>query len=170
MSPLRMFQHQLKHAFTVSGNSTAIFPKFRNGSELNQIWTNLIDNSNCQRMALSRMEEVLGSDQRANLNSSPWKLSPMGGHPAEIQGPHFQSILYDQPVGEGTGPGLDIVQRIVRAHPRLNPAGVETGPHRISGRLRESALPLEHSQSRTKEHQAGHQTADRNGVHQDKDS
>lgn len=43
---LRMFQHQLKHGFEVKREFAGNLPKIpANGSELNQIWTNVIDNA-----------------------------------------------------------------------------------------------------------------------------
>ena len=50
---LRMFQHQLKHGVQVTRQFDQNLPRIRaNGSALNQIWTNLIDN------ALDAMESL----------------------------------------------------------------------------------------------------------------
>ena len=55
---LRMFQHQLKHGFTVKKAFAENLPKIRaNGNELNQVWTNLIDN------AVDAMEDLEGGSQ-----------------------------------------------------------------------------------------------------------
>jgi signal transduction histidine kinase len=43
---MRMFQHQLKHGVQVSRQFAGDLPRIRaNGSALNQVWTNLIDNA-----------------------------------------------------------------------------------------------------------------------------
>jgi len=112
-----MFQHQLKHGIRWSGNSTAIFPKFRpTAAELNQI-CQPIDNSIAAMAAVPSGEKVSWSNSAANLNSYSWKMSTWAaGIPAEIQGAFFDPVFTTKPVGEGLGLGLDIVQRIVRAH------------------------------------------------------
>jgi signal transduction histidine kinase len=115
---LRMFQHQLKHGYDVKREFDGNLPKIpANGSELNQIWTNLIDNAigamkadsvgpkNLTVRTVLEPEEVLVEF----TDSGP-------GIPAEIRGKIFEPFFTTKPVGEGTGLGLDIVQRIVRTH------------------------------------------------------
>jgi signal transduction histidine kinase len=115
---LRMFQHQLKHGFEVKRKFSGKLPKISaNGSELNQIWTNLIDN------AIGAMKSVTGGEKILQVHTS---LEPDGilveftdsgpGVPKEMQGRIFDPFFTTKPVGEGTGLGLDIVQRIVRNH------------------------------------------------------
>jgi len=88
------------------------------GSELNQVWTNLIDN------AVDAMN--------TNGNGSASQLTvrtahdPMGvlveiadtgsGIPPEVQSRIYDPFFTTKPVGEGTGLGLDAVSRIVRKH------------------------------------------------------
>jgi signal transduction histidine kinase len=115
---LRMFQHQLKHGFDVQRNFSGSLPKIpANGSELNQIWTNLIDN------AISAMKSAPEGKKSLEVHTA---LEPGAvlvqfidsgpGIPSEIQGKIFEPFFTTKPVGEGTGLGLDIVQRIVRNH------------------------------------------------------
>lgn len=116
---LRMFQHQLKHGVQVSRQFANDLPRIRaNGSALNQIWTNLIDN------ALDAMESLPPDQPKALLVRTC--VEPDGilveigdsgpGIPPEVQGRIFDPFFTTKPVGEGTGLGLDIVQRIVRNH------------------------------------------------------
>ncbi|MEN3358274.1 MAG: hypothetical protein V7637_2256 [Mycobacteriales bacterium] len=79
-------------------------------AELNQVWTNLIDN------ALAAM------DGTGTLTLKTWldedhlvvQIGDTGpGVPAEIQGRIFDPFFTTKPVGEGTGLGLDISWRIV---------------------------------------------------------
>jgi signal transduction histidine kinase len=116
---LRMFQHQLKHGVQVSREFAKDLPRIRaNGSALNQIWTNLIDN------ALDAMEGLSSDQPKALLVRTC--IEPDGilveigdsgpGIPPEVQTRIFDPFFTTKPVGEGTGLGLDIVQRIVRNH------------------------------------------------------
>ena len=136
---LRMFQHQLKHGFEVKRKFSGKLPKIpANGSELNQIWTNLIDN------AIGAMNSVPNGDKVLQVYTA---LEPDGvlvefmdtgpGIPPEIQGRIFDPFFTTKPVGEGTGLGLDIVQRIVRNHE--GSIRVESKPGRTVFQVR---LPL----------------------------
>jgi signal transduction histidine kinase len=116
---LRMFQHQLKHGVQVSREFAKDLPRIRaNGSALNQIWTNLIDN------ALAAMEGMPPDQSRrllvrtlAEPDAILIEIGDSGpGIPAEVQSRIFDPFFTTKPIGEGTGLGLDIVQRIVRNH------------------------------------------------------
>jgi signal transduction histidine kinase len=115
---LRMFQHQLKHGFAIKKEFAPGLPKIcANGNELNQVWTNLIDN------AIDAMEE-LDEDRRIleirTVNEPRCILVEIADHgdgiPKEVQGRIFEPFFTTKSVGKGTGLGLDIVQRIVRSH------------------------------------------------------
>jgi signal transduction histidine kinase len=116
---LRMFQHQLKYGVVVRKEYQPGLPSVRaNGSELNQIWTNLIDN------ALDAMNDLPAGQERVltirTVQEPADVLVEIGdsgpGIPADVQGRIFEPFFTTKAVGEGTGLGLDIVQRIVRSH------------------------------------------------------
>jgi signal transduction histidine kinase len=116
---LRMFQHQIKHGVRVSRQFAKDLPRIRaNGSALNQIWTNLIDN------ALDAMESMPPSEPRellvrtcAEPGAILVEIGDNGpGIPADVQDRIFDPFFTTKPVGQGTGLGLDIVYRIVRNH------------------------------------------------------
>jgi len=88
------------------------------GSELNQVWTNLIDNA-VDAMSANGQNPV----KQLTVHTA---RDPMGvlveiadtgsGIPAEIQSRIYDPFFTTKPVGEGTGLGLDAVSRIVRKH------------------------------------------------------
>jgi signal transduction histidine kinase len=83
------------------------------GSELNQVWTNLIDN------AVDAMPE--GGTLRVRTKREPLdilvEIRDNGtGVPEGVKARIFEPFFTTKPVGEGTGLGLDAVLRIVRKH------------------------------------------------------
>lgn len=115
---LRMFQHQLKHGFAVKRQFAGNLPKVpANGSELNQIWTNLIDNAISAMNSQQNGDKVLTVRTVLEPESVLVEFTDNGpGIPQEIRGRIFEPFFTTKPVGEGTGLGLDIVMRIVRNH------------------------------------------------------
>jgi signal transduction histidine kinase len=115
---LRIFQHRLKQGVTVRKELSPGLPPVRgNGSELNQVWTNLIDN------ALDAMETVPAETRElsvkacADSESVTVAIADNGpGIPEAIQARIFEPFFTTKEVGDGTGLGLDVVRRIVRGH------------------------------------------------------
>jgi len=81
--------------------------------ELNQVWTNLIDNAIFALPKSGRITIETGHDAR-NVYVS---ISDNGsGIPKEIQTQIFDPFFTTKKVGEGSGIGLDIVSRVVKKH------------------------------------------------------
>ena len=83
------------------------------GSELNQVWTNLIVN------AVDAMSE--GGKLKVRTKREPTDIlveirDNGAGIPANARSRIFEPFFTTKPVGEGTGLGLDTVARIVRKH------------------------------------------------------
>ena len=81
--------------------------------ELNQVWTNLIDNA---IFALAKNGtltiETSFDDKNARINI----IDNGGGIPKEIVSRIFDPFFTTKKVGDGTGIGLDIVNRVVKRH------------------------------------------------------
>jgi signal transduction histidine kinase len=83
------------------------------GSELNQVWTNIIDNA---IDAMGGKGELRVRTYRED-DSVVVEIGDNGpGIPAEVEPRIFEPFFTTKAVGEGTGLGLDTVQRIVRKH------------------------------------------------------
>jgi signal transduction histidine kinase len=109
---LTIMHHKLKRGITVAREYAPNLPKvMANGSELNQVWTNLIDN------AADAMKEKGKLTVRA-VRENEYVLVEIAddgpGIPPEVQSRIFEPFFTTKGVGEGTGLGLDIVNRIVK--------------------------------------------------------
>ncbi|HZR51359.1 MAG TPA: ATP-binding protein [Streptosporangiaceae bacterium] len=104
-------------------------------AELNQVWTNLIENA-VQAMGSSGRLTVRTGMDRDQVFVEFADTGP--GVPDEIKGRIFEPFFTTKPVGEGTGLGLDISWRIVvkKHHGDLS---VESSPGDTRFRVR---LPL----------------------------
>jgi signal transduction histidine kinase len=111
---LTILNHKLKHGVTVVRDYQKV-PLLVNsfGSELNQVWTNIIDN------AIDAMQGK-GELRIRTYREEGWVVVEIGdngpGIPAEIQKRIFEPFFTTKGVGEGTGLGLDTAQRIVKKH------------------------------------------------------
>jgi signal transduction histidine kinase len=148
---LRMFQHQLKHGFEVKKEFAGNLPKVpANGSELNQIWTNLIDNAIGAMNSQPNGEKILTLRTVLEPDDVLVEVADNGpGIPAEIRGKIFEPFFTTKPVGEGTGLGLDIVMRIVHTHQATIRLDSRPGHTSFQVRLplvrRETAHPNNHA-------------------------
>jgi len=142
---LRMFQHQLKHGVQVARQFAGNLPRvLANGSELNQVWTNLIDNA-LDAMAGSPPDrpKVLLVRTCTEPGCLLIEIGDNGpGIPPDVQSRIFEPFFTTKSVGEGTGLGLDIVQRIVRNHKGTIRVDSKPGRTVFQVRLPLSAPPL----------------------------
>ena len=83
------------------------------GSELNQVWTNIIDNAIDAMHGKGKLRVHTYRDDSCVVV----EIGDNGpGIPADIQPRIFEPFFTTKGVGEGTGLGLDTVQRIVKKH------------------------------------------------------
>jgi signal transduction histidine kinase len=111
---LTILNHKLKQGVAVKREYNPL-PLLVNsfGSELNQVWTNIIDNA---IDAMHGNGELRVRTYRDD-NCVVVEIGDNGpGIPAEVEAHIFEPFFTTKGVGEGTGLGLDTVQRIVRKH------------------------------------------------------
>jgi signal transduction histidine kinase len=110
-STLVMLAHKLKHGVTVERDYGDDVPRVEAlAGELNQVWTNLIDN------AIDAMagEGTLRVSTRRDGAGVVVEIADTGhGFPESVQAHAFEPFFTTKDVGEGTGLGLDISRRIV---------------------------------------------------------
>jgi signal transduction histidine kinase len=111
---LTILNHKLKRGATVQRDYQPV-PLLVNsvGSELNQVWTNLIDN------AIDAMNGE-GEVRVRTYRDNGYVVVEIGDHgpgiSPEIRAHMFEPFFTTKGVGEGPGLGLDTVQRIVKKH------------------------------------------------------
>jgi signal transduction histidine kinase len=111
---LTILNHKLKQGVVVQRDYQPV-PLLVNsfGSELNQVWTNIIDNA---IDAMHGKGELRIRTYRDN-DCVVVEIGDNGpGIPEEVQPHIFEPFFTTKGVGEGTGLGLDTVQRIVKKH------------------------------------------------------
>ena len=111
---LTILNHKLKHGVTVERDYQPVpllVDSF--GSELNQVWTNIIDNAIDAMSGKGTLRVRIYRDDRSIVV----EIGDNGpGIPSDIQPHIFEPFFTTKGVGQGTGLGLDTVQRIVRKH------------------------------------------------------
>ena len=111
---LKILTYKLKHGVTVIREFDPNLPKiFSYGSELNQVWTNLIDNA-IDAMKGKGEIRIRTCPEGDNILVEIIDNGP--GIPKEIQPRIFDPFFTTKGVGDGSGLGLDTVYRIVRQH------------------------------------------------------
>ncbi len=114
---LRLFAFKLKHGIKVKRDYDTDLPEILAfGSELNQVWTNLIDN------AIDALNEgvpdstqpmlTIRTCQKGNYLCIEVEDNGPGISP-EIKNRILEPFFTTKPMGKGTGLGLDVVRRIV---------------------------------------------------------
>jgi signal transduction histidine kinase len=111
---LTILNHKLKQGVAVQRDYQGV-PLLVNsfGSELNQVWTNIIDNAIDAMHGKGELRVRTYSEDGCAVV----EISDNGpGIPEEVQPHIFEPFFTTKGVGEGTGLGLDTVQRIVKKH------------------------------------------------------
>jgi len=113
-STLLIFRHRLKHGIEVRLDFDRTLPRIcARGSQLNQVWTNIIDNA---IDAMQGKGELRVRTTR-EIDRLLVEIADNGpGIPPEVRNHIFEPFFTTKPVGQGTGLGLETVGRIVHDH------------------------------------------------------
>lgn len=144
---LKIFAHRLKTGVSVVREYDPNLPRVcAFGGELNQVWTNIIDNA---IDAMNGKGELRVRTAR-DLDHAVVEIADNGpGIPKEIQSRIFDPFFTTKKVGEGTGLGLDTAVRIVlRHHGSLE---VKSQPGDTRFRVR---LPIQQPKAQAQEEEA----------------
>jgi signal transduction histidine kinase len=111
---LTILNHKLKHGVVVERDYQKI-PLLVNsfGSELNQVWTNIIDNAIDAMGGEGKLQVRTFRDDNCVVVEI---IDNGSGISPEVQAHMFDPFFTTKGVGQGTGLGLDTVQRIVKKH------------------------------------------------------
>ena len=111
---LIMLKHRLKVGVEVVREYDRTIPRMTvRGSELNQVWTNLITNAIDAMNGKGKLRVVTHCcDGRVLVEI----IDSGSGIPPEIKNRIFEPFFTTKGVNEGTGLGLDIAARVVRNH------------------------------------------------------
>jgi signal transduction histidine kinase len=116
-STLTILKHRLRGEIRVERQYDPDLPRIcAHGGELNQVWTNLINNA-IDAMLGANGEKVLLIRTAKQSEDVLVEITDTGpGIPPEIRDRIFEPFFTTKQQNEGTGLGLDVVFRIVRKH------------------------------------------------------
>jgi signal transduction histidine kinase len=111
-STVVMLAHKLEPGVVIERDFAPDLPKIQAiPGELNQVWTNLIDNAVDAMGGVGTLRLSAGTDDVGRVVVEIADTGP--GMPPEVQARAFEPFYTTKDVGKGTGLGLDISRRIV---------------------------------------------------------
>lgn len=137
---VKMMTHKLRDITLVREFDLALPKVMGHGSELNQVWTNLIDNAadvlHENGSGIVDAKPQIRLITRCELDFVMVEITDNGpGIPANLLPRIFEPFFTTKDVGKGTGLGLDIVYRIIRQHSGTIEVHSEPGSTRVIVRL-----------------------------------
>ncbi len=145
-STLTMLAHELKGGIDILRDYDPALPRIHAfGGELNQVWTNLIDNAIDAMAGTGQLRIRTAHEQDRVLV----EIADTGaGIPPEVLPRIFEPFFTTKGVGEGTGLGLDVVHRIVVGH-HHGDIQVESPPGSTCFRISLPIAPPEQNEPRS---------------------
>jgi signal transduction histidine kinase len=140
-STLVMLGHQLRGVTVVRDYDPAVPMIDAYAGELNQVWTNLIDNA-IDAMGGSGTLRVATRVDQDNVVIEIGDTGP--GIPSEVAARAFEPFFTTKEVGQGTGLGLDIARRII-VERHGGQISIDSRPGKTTLRVK---LPVGRSESR----------------------
>jgi signal transduction histidine kinase len=129
---LKVLNHKLKN-ITVIRDYDPTLPKIiGNGSDLNQVWTNLIDNASDAMNGRGTLNIITRNE---NTFAMVEVTDSGSGIPPEILPHIFEPFFTTKDVGTGTGLGLDTSYRIIQQHDGMIDVQSEPGQTRFIVRI-----------------------------------
>jgi signal transduction histidine kinase len=111
---LIILRHKMKDGIKITRDYASDLPKIEtHGSELNQVWTNIIDNA---IDAMDGKGELVLRTYKTNESITVEIQDDGPGIPTEIQKRIFEPFFTTKPPGMGTGLGLHIAYTIINNH------------------------------------------------------
>ncbi|MDF3820195.1 PAS domain-containing protein [Leptospira sp. 96542] len=110
---LTIYQNQLKKGIELTKDFDSVSPIDCYPDDLLHVWTNLIYNS-LQAMSFKGKLKLSVKENETDVIVSVADSGP--GIPYEIQSKIFEPFFTTKPTGEGSGLGLDIVNKIIKKH------------------------------------------------------
>jgi signal transduction histidine kinase len=112
---LLILRHKLKSGLTIKREYDASLPEIdAHGSELNQVWTNLIDNAADAIQNSGTKDGVINISTRQEGKWIIVTIEDNGpGISSDVLPRIFEAFYTTKPIGQGTGLGLDISYNIV---------------------------------------------------------
>ena len=110
---LKVLNHKLKNINVIRDYDPTLPKVTGNGSDLNQVWTNLIDNASDAMNGQGTLQIITRNENEFAMV----EITDSGkGIPPEVLPHIFSPFFTTKGVGAGTGLGLDTSYRIIQQH------------------------------------------------------
>ncbi len=135
---LKVLNHKLKNINVIRDYDPTLPRISGNGSDLNQVWTNLIDNASAAMNGKGTLQIITRNE---NVFAMVEITDSGTGIPADVLPHIFEPFFTTKDVGAGTGLGLDACYRIIQQHDGTIEVQSQPGQTRFIVRIPVTAQP-----------------------------